>query len=243
MRDYFIGNFIDSSDSDFRFEASQWHLIKLVSIRFTAVILNQTRARSGGSYVASWPWVANTKCVINPKNTDDQCLLWCIALALKTLRERANRSNPRFSIPHPERISAYTIASGPYKGKPMGHSDSAPLILPPQMLFPTPPGGADTDKRILQKFEEANKIELHIWTADKTPRSVRPQYTSAYYQGGDVSLDGWVRAILILQQGHYTWCKNDVGFMRKQLTEHKQNVGYCLNCFQMHATERTQSKS
>lgn len=238
MRNYFIGNFVDSSDSDFRFEASQWHMLKLVDIRFTAVRMNQTRARGAGSHVPSFDWIAATKCVVNPQNTDEQCLLWCVALALKTGRERAARNNPRFNVTNPTRVSKYTITSGPYQGHPMGHSDTEPLVVPAGMLFPTPPGGTDEDKHVLQQFEEANKIELHIWTADKTPRSVRPQYTSAYYQGGDATLDGWIRVILILQQGHYTWCKNDAGFMRKQLTGHETHVGYCLNCFQVHASER-----
>ena len=57
--------------------------------------LNKISLSRGGSYIDSPKWLKNKKVTINPKNNDDKCFQYAVAIALNHEKIKS----------HPERIS------------------------------------------------------------------------------------------------------------------------------------------
>ena len=57
--------------------------------------LNKISLSRGGSYIDSSKWLKNKKVTINPKNNDDKCFQYAVAIALNHEQIKS----------HPERIS------------------------------------------------------------------------------------------------------------------------------------------
>ena len=57
--------------------------------------LNKISLSRGGSYIDSPKWLKNKKVTINPKNNDDKCFQYAVAIALNHEQIKS----------HPERIS------------------------------------------------------------------------------------------------------------------------------------------
>ena len=70
-------------------EGSGWTFVKVISL-----VLHTTRWEpiNGGSYIPLDPYIANKKAIINMKNEDDKCFMWCVLRALYPKND------------HPERI-------------------------------------------------------------------------------------------------------------------------------------------
>ena len=74
-------------------KGSGWHFCKI-----NALLMYQSKYRQlkGGSYLELPKWIKDKKAIVNIKNYDEKCLMWCLLAALHPAEQ------------HPERVSHYT---------------------------------------------------------------------------------------------------------------------------------------
>ena len=64
-----------SDIEDFRTNGSGWYFKEVLKLEVNTVEFNPTK---GSSYIPLPDWISNKKAIINIKNKDDKCFLWCI---------------------------------------------------------------------------------------------------------------------------------------------------------------------
>ena len=255
MQRYFFHQFVDSSDSDWAVRRPQWHLLRVLSLSITAARSNPNR----GSKHAKLPkWAADKKSTRNPQNKDERCFLWACSLAVWSERTTAaTNATPKAQLlrqqsaekeltalhtladKNHERIAKYTLDPPDGSRAPLGRGGK-PWIIPAQMRFPVAPGGTNEDASVLRQFEEANQVELHIWTCADKPHSTEQLYISSFYQR--TVRDGWIRIVLLLYDGHYSVITKPAALMLKQWGDHRNQGGMCIICSQVHASDAAAAK-
>ena len=69
-----IDSFVNSIDS-FSANGSGWYFKEVEKLEIHTVEFNPTK---GSSYIPLPDWISNKKAIVNIKNNDDKCFLWCI---------------------------------------------------------------------------------------------------------------------------------------------------------------------
>src|SRR6218665_519194 len=79
---------IPETMANFQMRGSNWRFVAVVNIDVTTVTYKPLK---GSSYISLPVELANKKAIINMKNDDDECFMWCVTRALNPTNKNSER--------------------------------------------------------------------------------------------------------------------------------------------------------
>ena len=194
-------------------EGSGWVLVGVISL-----VLHTTKWEPiyGSSYIPLDPYIANKKAIINMKNEDDKCFMWCVLRALYPKND------------HPERIDKDLKSKQDIINmKDIHYPVSLKAIDHFEHLNP------NISISVLGYNKEDRVFPLRI-----------SKYTGCDYdivllllKEAEKGENGEIK-----EKTHYTLVKNKSALIASQKNNHKGKRHLCLNCFNSFNTSESLNK-
>ena len=194
-------------------EGSGWLFVDLISL-----VLHTTRWEPiyGSSYMPLDPYLANKKAIINMKNEDDKCFMWCVLRALYPKND------------HPERIDKDLKSKQDIINmKDIHYPVSLKAIDHFEHLNP------NISISVLGYNKEDRVFPLRI-----------SKYTGCDYdivllllKEAEKGENGEIK-----EKTHYTLVKNKSALISSQINSHEHKRHLCLNCFNSFNTSESLNK-
>ena len=194
-------------------EGSGWVLVGVISL-----VLHTTKWEpiDGSSYIPLDPYLANKKAIINMKNEDDKCFMWCVLRALYPKND------------HPERIDKDLKSKQDIINmKDIHYPVSLKAIDHFEHLNP------NISISVLGYNKEDRVFPLRI-----------SKYTGCDYdivllllKEAEKGENGEIK-----EKTHYTLVKNKSALISSQINNHKGKRHLCLNCFNSFNTSESLNK-
>ena len=194
-------------------EGSGWTFYEVISL-----VLHTTRWEpiNGGSYIPLDPYIANKKAIINMKNEDDKCFMWCVLRALYPKND------------HPERIDKDLKSKQDIINmKGICYPVSLKAIDRFEHLNP------NISISVLGYNKEDRVFPLRI-----------SKYTGCDYdivllllKEAEKGENGEIK-----EKTHYTLVKNKSALIASQINSHDHKRYLCLNCFNSFNTSESLNK-
>ena len=194
-------------------EGSGWTYVRVISL-----VLHTTRWEPiyGSSYMPLDPYLANKKAIINMKNEDDKCFMWCVLRALYPKND------------HPERIDKDLKSKQDIINmKGICYPVSLKAIDHFEHLNP------NISISVLGYNKEDRVFPLRI-----------SKYTGCDYdivllllKEAEKGENGEIK-----EETHYTLVKNKSALISSQINSHEHKRHLCLNCFNSFNTSESLNK-
>ena len=183
-------------------EGSGWMFIEVISL-----VLHTTRWEPiyGSSYIPLDPYIANKKAIINMKNEDDKCFMWCVLRALYPKNDHPERIDK--DLKSKQDIINMKGICYPVSLKAIDHFED----LNPNISI-----------SVLGYNKEDRVFPLRI-----------SKYTGCDYdivllllKEAEKGENGEIK-----EKTHYTLVKNKSALISSQINSHEHKRYLCLNCF------------
>ena len=194
-------------------EGSGWTFVSVISL-----VLHTTRWEPiyGSSYIPLDPYIANKKAIINMKNEDDKCFMWCVLRALYPKDKNAERIDK--DLKSKQDIINMKGICYPVSLKDIDHFEH----LNPNISI-----------SVLGYNKEDRVFPLRI-----------SKYTGCDYdivllllKEAEKGENGEIK-----EKTHYTLVKNKSALIASQKNNHKGKRHLCLNCFNSFNTSESLNK-
>ena len=194
-------------------EGSGWTLVGVISL-----VLHVTKWEPiyGSSYIPLDPYIANKKAIINMKNEDDKCFMWCVLRALYPKDKNAERIDK--DLKSKQDIINMKGICYPVSLKAIDHFEH----LNPNISI-----------SVLGYNKEDRVFPLRI-----------SKYTGCDYdivllllKEAEKGENGEIK-----EKTHYTLVKNKSALIASQINSHEHKRHLCLNCFNSFNTSESLNK-
>ena len=194
-------------------EGSGWVLVGVISL-----VLHATKWEpiDGSSYIPLDPYLANKKAIINMKNEDDKCFMWCVLRALYPKNDHPERMDK--DLKSKQDIINMKDIHYPVSLKAIDHFEH----LNPNISI-----------SVLGYNKEDRVFPLRI-----------SKYTGCDYdivllllKEAEKGENGEIK-----EKTHYTLVKNKSALISSQINNHKGKRHLCLNCFNSFNTSESLNK-
>ena len=194
-------------------ESSGWTLVGVISL-----VLHTTKWKPiyGSSYIPLDPYIANKKAIINMKNEDDKCFMWCVLRALYPKNDHPERLDK--DLKSKQDIINMKDIHYPVSLKAIDHFEH----LNPNISI-----------SVLGYNKEDRVFPLRI-----------SKYTGCDYdivllllKEAEKGENGEIK-----EKTHYTLVKNKSALISSQINSHEHKRHLCLNCFNSFNTSESLNK-